>query len=70
MRKQPLYAILLALTVAFAVAALLTLVPRDASGSCILGYEALCSFTPASTVMLLALGGMTCVVRKRAAYYR
>jgi len=37
--------------------ALLTLLPlATASKPCLLGYEALCSFSPISTIILLALG--------------
>ena len=39
--------------------AVVTLIPRAAaSKACLLGYKALCSFTPISTVMLLALVGL------------
>ena len=39
--------------------AVLTLLPTGtASKACLLGYNALCSFTPISTVILFALGGL------------
>jgi len=39
--------------------ALVTLIPRAAaSKACLLGYKALCSFTPISTLILLALVGL------------
>ena len=45
--------ILLILAVIFAVAAILTLLPRpSASKECVLGYHALCTFTPISTGIL------------------
>jgi hypothetical protein len=41
------------------VLAILTLIPREAaSKACLLGYKALCSFTPISTLGLLALVGL------------
>jgi hypothetical protein len=41
------------------VLAVLTLIPREAaSKACLLGYKALCSFTPISTLGLLALVGL------------
>jgi hypothetical protein len=37
--------------------ALVTLIPLGtASKTCLLGYKALCSFSPISTIILLALG--------------
>ncbi len=46
--------------VGIAVAVLLgtfTLFPAPASKPCLLGYYALCSFTPTSTVLCLAIAG-------------
>ena len=41
------------------VLAVLTLIPRGAaSKACLLGYKALCSFAPISTLGLLALVGL------------
>ena len=41
------------------VLAVLTLIPREAaSKACLLGYKALCSFAPISTLGLLALVGL------------
>ena len=41
------------------VLAVLTLIPRAAaSKACLLGYKALCSFTPISTLILLAAVGL------------
>ena len=41
------------------VLAVLTLIPRAAaSKACLLGYKALCSFSPISTLGLLALVGL------------
>ena len=39
--------------------AVLTLIPREAaSKACLLGYKSLCSFSPISTIILLALVGL------------
>ena len=41
------------------ILAVLTLIPREAaSKACLLGYRALCSFAPISTLGLLALVGL------------
>ena len=46
-------------TIVHFVLALITLIPTaTASKECLLGYKALCSFTPISTMMLLALAGL------------
>jgi hypothetical protein len=68
MRRQPLYSIMLGVTIAFTVAALLTLVPFASSAKSLLGYRALCSFAPVSTILLAILAGFTCAIRKRVAY--
>ena len=52
-----LYKVLAAVLVALA---LLTLVPAPASKPCLLGYYALCSFTPVSTLILLIAAEVTC----------
>ena len=41
------------------ILAVLTLIPRAAASKpCLLGYKALCSFSPISTIILLALVGL------------
>jgi hypothetical protein len=53
-RKVPVHIIF---TVVYLVLALSVSIPTGtASKDCLLGYNALCSFTPISTVILLALG--------------
>jgi hypothetical protein len=48
--------------------ALVTLVPfGTASKACLLGYKALCSFSPISTLGLLALAGLHIYLHKRKA---
>ena len=43
----------------YIVLALVTALPTGtASKDCLLGYNALCSFTPISTIIFLALGGL------------
>jgi hypothetical protein len=49
------------------VLAVLTLIPREAaSKACRLGYKALCSFTPISTAILLALVGLHVYLHMKA----
>jgi hypothetical protein len=51
----------------YILAAVLTLVPFMAvSKPCRLGYKALCSFTPISTVILLAMCGLHVFLQKKA----
>lgn len=46
-------------TAVYLVLAVLTLLPMaTASKPCHMGYEALCSFTPISTIILLGLGSL------------
>ena len=48
--------------------AVVTLIPMaSASKACLLGYEALCSFTPISTIGLLVLAGLHIYLYKRTA---
>lgn len=68
MRRQPLYSIMLGVTIAFTVAAILTLVPFASSAQSLLGYHAWCPFVPVSTLLLAILAGFTCAIRKRVAY--
>ncbi|MFA4964747.1 MAG: hypothetical protein WC709_03810 [Thermoleophilia bacterium] len=70
MRRQPLSAILLANTIVLTLLALLTLIPWAGSSESLLGYRALCSFTPISTMLLVILAASSCFVRKRAGHYR
>ena len=49
------------------VLAVLTLIPREAaSKASLLGYKALCSFSPISTIGLLALVGLHYYLHRRA----
>ena len=66
MRKQPGYAILLALTILSTLAALSTLLPQaSASDTCFLGYKAHCSFAPVSTLLCLILASVFCKIRSK-----
>ena len=48
--------------------AVVTLIPMtSASKASLLGYKALCSFTPVSTIMLLALVGLHIALHIRSA---
>ena len=60
------YWVLLAFTLVLALVALTTLMPAvDVSENCLLGYKAVCSFTPISTILLALFAGMICFIRKR-----
>lgn len=49
------------------VLAIVTLLPNAAaSKDCLLGYKALCSFTPISTVILVGLGVLHIVLQMRS----
>ena len=64
--KKKGYGFLLGLTILLTVSAALTLIPHSgATKDCLLGYQAVCSFTPVSTLILLAGTALICVVRKR-----
>jgi predicted transporter len=50
------------------VLAVLTLIPAaSASKLSMLGYKALCTFTPISTIILIALGGLHIFLQRRSA---
>ena len=64
-KKSPVHLIFTAVHLSLAV---VTLIPMaSASKACLLGYEALCSFSPISTVGLLALAGLHIYLHKRMA---
>ena len=64
-KKSPVHLIFTAVHFSLAV---VTLIPMaSASKACLLGYEALCSFSPISTVGMLALAGLHLYLHKRMA---
>jgi len=64
--KKKDYALLLVLTIIITLAAVLTIIPNASiSKECLLGYKALCSFTPISTILLLIAVAIICSIRKR-----
>jgi len=65
MRKQPGYAILLALTVVAAVLACVTLLPVESHPTNAIGYRSVCTWAPWSTLILLAAAGASCKMRSR-----
>ncbi len=65
MKKQPGYSILLGLTLLFAGLAVLTVMPLPASKPNFLGYVSHCTWVPWSTLILLALAGLTCIIRAK-----
>ena len=60
------YGLLMVLTIVLTLAGVITLIPSaGASKTCLLGYNALCSFTPISTVICFLFAGMLCQIRKK-----
>ena len=58
----------LVFTTVHVLLALATLIPvATASKACLLGYQALCSFTPISTIGLLALAGLHLYLHRKSA---
>lgn len=67
MKKQSVaYWSLVGLTLLFALAAVVTLLPHaGASKPNVLGYRSVCSFAPAASALCGLLAGLTCVLRNR-----
>jgi hypothetical protein len=64
-KKSPTHLIF---TVVHISLAIVTLIPlASASKVSLMGYKALCSFSPISTIILLALAGMHIFLHRRAA---
>ena len=64
-KKSPVHLIIAVVHLSLAV---VTLIPvASASKPCLLGYEALCSFSPISTLGLLALAGLHIYLHRRLA---
>lgn len=65
-RRKKGYWLSFALAIILTLAAVKTLLPNpDAGKDCRLGYRAGCSFTPYSTLILVALAYGNCRLRKR-----
>jgi hypothetical protein len=63
-KKVPVHLIF---TSVYFVLAVVTLIPMEtASKASLLGYKALCSFSPISAVILLALGGLHIFFHQRS----
>ena len=59
------YKIFMIITLVLTVSGLITLLPYNgASKSSMLGYMALCSFAPVSTLIFFILAGLSCKIRK------
>ena len=55
-------------TIMYGVLAVVTLIPREAaSKECLLGYKALCTFSPIGTLILLTLAGLHIFLHQNAA---
>jgi len=64
--ESPAYWALFALSLAFGVITLVTLVPNGAASKPnVLGYRSVCSFAPAATALCGLLAGITCTLRNR-----
>jgi uncharacterized protein with FMN-binding domain len=64
--ESPAYWTLLGLSMAFAVLAVVTLIPHAAAlKPNVLGYRSVCSFAPAATALCGVLAGITCTLRNR-----
>ena len=62
-KKKPIHQIFTSIYFILAVA---VFIPMDtASKASLLGYKALCSFTPISAIILLALGGLHIFLHQR-----
>ena len=65
-KKKPGYYTLLALTILFALGAMLTIMPISyAYRECMLGYKAHCTLTPISTILCVIIAVITYVVGQR-----
>jgi hypothetical protein len=63
-KKSPTHLIF---TAVYFILAVVTLIPfASASKTCLLGYKALCSFSPISTIGLILLAGMHIFLYKRS----
>jgi uncharacterized protein with FMN-binding domain len=67
-KQPPAYIAMLALTVAFSILAVVTMLPSPgASKPNVLGYRSVCSFAPAASALCGLLAGITCTLRNRLA---
>jgi hypothetical protein len=62
-KREPQYSLLTASIVLLLGLAALTLIPHADSSPDLVGFHTLCSFAPASTLILLALAGFARVMR-------
>ena len=59
------YKVLMLVTIILTLSGLITLLPYgNASEKSMMGYRALCSFAPVSTIACFILAGVTCKIRK------
>jgi len=63
---KPGYKAMLLLTITITLGAIATLIPYSgATKESYLGFKALCSFAPISTIILLLCAGAVCKIRKK-----
>jgi len=66
MKQSIGYHLMLSLTKLLTLTAILTLIPLSSvTKECALGYKAVCSFAPYSTLILLAIAGISCKIRSK-----
>jgi len=63
MHKQPQYGIMIGLSLLFTSLAVWTVWPMTASKPNVLGYYSHCTFAPWSTLILLGLASLNCLLR-------
>jgi len=64
--KKKGYGILLGISIFFTLLTLSTLLPQaSASKACMLGYDAHCSFTPVSTIIMAIMTAAVCKIRSK-----
>ena len=64
--KKKGYMPLLVLTILLTLMTVSTLIPDTAASKvCLIGYKAHCTFTPLSTLILIAMTGVVCKIRSK-----
>lgn len=60
------YFVSLTITIISTSLAVITIIPWSmASYSNLIGYKSICSFTPISTLLLIAIAGSSCLIRSK-----
>jgi hypothetical protein len=65
--KKKSGAFLLILAVLLFIGAIVTFLPyKNIDDECMLGYKALCAFTPFSSIVMIAIGILLLIIRNKA----